>query len=421
MKVSVFSQVPYRQLADDYEQHHESVVTPPWDIVEPDELRASFRDSLDQLVHGARRGFDGVAFTEHAQTVWDMAPNPSLIGAAVGYATETEGLDVAICALGRSLGKAREPVRVAEEYAMLDCISGGRLLAGFPVGLAYDANVNNGVPPIETRARFDENLPLVLRAWSDPKPFAHNGKFSQYPSVNIWPRPLQQRPPVWITGIGNPATMQFTLDNGFGFNYFGMFGVKETGKRIFDRFWEIAEKSGHEKNPYRAGIMQAVCVGETDEEARRIYGKHVEVYFRQMIGGISMERLAMPGGIGLPGLQAIMRDPGDFGMYQRLRTATLDDLIEAGCVVLGSAETVAEQLSRIVDECGVGHFLAMLQVGSMPRDLTMENIDRFADGVLPHLRSIYADDAIDNHWWPERLGGTPTDVAGQKTHQLAEV
>lgn len=420
MKVSLFAQVPYRTLPEDFEQHHESVVTTPWSLTEPGEVRAAFKDSLDQLVHGARRGFDGVAFTEHGQSSYDMAPNPSLLGSALAYATESDALDVAICALGRSLGKSREPVRVAEEYAMIDCISGGRLLAGFPVGLAYDANVNNGVPPIETRARFDENLPLVLRAWEEQQPFAHNGKFSQYPAVNIWPRPLQARPPVWITGIGNPATMQFTFDNDFGFNYFGWFGVKKTGKRIFDRFWELADQHGLPRNPCRVGLMQTICVGETDAQAREVYGKHIEVFFRQMLGGIPMERLAMPGGIGIPGLQAIMRDPGDFGAYAQMRTATLDDLLDAGCVIIGSAATVAQQLTEIATDFGIGHLLAMLQVGSMGRDLTMENIDRFAEGVLPRLHEVFAGEDHEHRWWPERLGGTPA-TTGQDTRSLARI
>jgi len=123
MKVSLLTQVPIRTLPDDFEQRFESVVKTPWDLVDPDELRATYRDSLEAMM------------TEP-------------VAAAVAYATEAEGLDVAIYPVGRSLGKAKEPLRVAEELAMLDVISGGRLVAGFPVGLAYDANINNGPPPI---------------------------------------------------------------------------------------------------------------------------------------------------------------------------------------------------------------------------------------------------------------------------------
>ena len=254
MKIVAFAQNQYRNFPDDFQDRHEGTVTTPYALAEPGEVRAAFRDYLDYIMQAARSGFDGVAFTEHAQTTYDMIANPSLIGSAIGYATETEGLDVAVYPVGRSLGKAREPVRVAEEYAMIDCISGGRLMAGFPVGLMFDAAINNGVPPIEVRQRYTENLRLILRAWHDHEPFAWNGRFTQLPSVNIWPRPLQQPLPVWITGVGNPATMRLVLENNFGFNYFGWFGSELTARRVFDRFWEIADERRCARQPQPDGL-----------------------------------------------------------------------------------------------------------------------------------------------------------------------
>jgi len=225
MKVTYFQQVPYRTLPDDFEKRYaESVVTTPYfETTEPEGVRDAFRQALDECMHAARSGFEALAITEHGQSSYDMAPNPNILESALAYATEAEGIATGIYPLGRSLGKSREPLRAAEELAMIDNISSGRLIAGFPVGLPYDANVNNGVPPAETRLRFDENLELVLRAWKDPEPFAWNGRFHQHPVVNLWPRPMQQspRPPIFITGVGTPRTMEFCLERDFGFNYFG--------------------------------------------------------------------------------------------------------------------------------------------------------------------------------------------------------
>ena len=137
----------------------------PYSLTTRDGVYSSIRDFMDELMLGARAGFDGIAVTEHGQSSYDMMPNPDLVASALAYMTEAEGLDVAIFPMGRSLGKAREPIRVAEEYAFIDVLSGGRLVAGFPIGLHYDASINNGVPPIEIRPRFDENLELLLRAW----------------------------------------------------------------------------------------------------------------------------------------------------------------------------------------------------------------------------------------------------------------
>lgn len=407
MKINFFSQAAYRQFPADFEANYESCVSTPYSLTTPDTVYSSYRDFMDELMVAARSGFDGVVVTEHAQSSYDMVPNPSLIAATMAYATEAEGLDVAILPMGRSLGKSREPVRVAEEYAMVDVMSGGRLVAGFPVGLSYDASLNNGIPPISVRGRFNENLELVLRAWSDGKPFAWNGIHSQYPAVNIWPRPLQQRPPVYITGLGNPATMKVTLERDFGFNYFGWFGHKVTGRRIFDRFWEMADSLGLPRNPYRLGFMQIIAVGDTDEQARKEYAPHVEYFFRKALGSIPPDKLGLPGGIDINGVRALVRDPSDFGMYSRMKTATFDELVEAGCVIVGSAETVRQQIAEFTKDYGIGNLHAMLTFGSLPRELAMKNTRLFAEDVAPHLRNVWADSGHDHHWWPERLGGVP--------------
>ncbi|GAA3742071.1 LLM class flavin-dependent oxidoreductase [Salinactinospora qingdaonensis] len=409
MKVSYFQQVPYRHLPPDFQHQHESVVTTPYHgLVEPELVHTAFRDALSEITHAARAGFDAIAITEHGQSSYDMAPNPNLLAAAAAHLTEAEGLTTGIYPLGRSLGKSREPLRVAEELSMLDSISGGRLIAGFPVGLAYDANINNGVPPAETRLRFDENLELVLKAWQERESFPWNGRFHQYPLVNIWPRPMQEpHPPVFITGIGNPRTMEFCLERGFGFNYFGWFGAKVTGRRIFDRFWEIAGRLGKDDNPYRMGFMQAICVADTDAKAEKLFAEHAEYFFRKAIGSIPMERLALPGGIDIKGLEFLFRDPSDFGIYAQMREASFKELVEAGSVICGSPATVRDQITDFAREFRIGNLHAMLQFGSMPTDLAKDNISLFAEDVLPALREMWTEAGWQHHWWPKALGGAP--------------
>src|ERR1700743_773148 len=105
------------------------------------------------------------------------------------------------CPRPRRLSAAPEPSppnRIAEEYAMIDCISGGRLVAGFPTGLPSDATISNGVVPIEQRERYREALALVQKAWSAKEVFGWNRKHYQVPMVTLWPRPMQQpHPPIW--------------------------------------------------------------------------------------------------------------------------------------------------------------------------------------------------------------------------------
>ena len=126
MKITLFSQAAYRTLPDDFEKNFESVCNTPYALADNQEIYSSMRDFLDVLMCAARNGFDALGVTEHSQSSYDMVPNPSLVASALAYMTEAENLPVAIVPMGRSLGKAREPLRVAEEYAMIDAMCGGR-------------------------------------------------------------------------------------------------------------------------------------------------------------------------------------------------------------------------------------------------------------------------------------------------------
>jgi alkanesulfonate monooxygenase SsuD/methylene tetrahydromethanopterin reductase-like flavin-dependent oxidoreductase (luciferase family) len=410
MKVTYFQQAPYRHLPDDFSEKHEPTNTTPfYDVTEPAFVVEAYRNALDECMTAARAGFDAICVTEHAQASYDMSPNPDLSASAIAYATEVENIACGIYPVGRTLGKSREPLRVAEEQAMIDCISNGRLISGFPVGLPYDANINAGVPPLETRRRYDENLDLVLRAWTEPQPFPFNGKFTKAAHVNVWPRPVQNpRPPVWVTGIGNPNTMKMCLNRGFGFNYLGWFGAKGMAPRIIGRFKSVAEELGVPFNPLQIGFIQLIGVAETDKEARELYEEHIMYFCRRGAGNLAMNRLMLPGGIDIRGLEFIMRDPGDFGTVQ-LNVASYEELIEAGSWMIGSPETVRDQLIELATEVGIGNLLAMLQFGSMPTELAKRNIELFASKVMPELKPLFEDD-YDHHWWPERLGGTPMPV-----------
>src|ERR1700728_4014677 len=127
MKVSLAQQVPYRYMPDDFGDHHSSVVTAPYEVVDPGRMHESIVSAYAELMHAVRAGFDGIVVTEHNQSSYDISPNPTLLASAVAYAAQAEGLDTATPILARSLGKTREPLKIAEEYALLDCISGGRL------------------------------------------------------------------------------------------------------------------------------------------------------------------------------------------------------------------------------------------------------------------------------------------------------
>ena len=163
------------------------------------------------MLYAANAGLHGVCTNQHHQNVYGFMANPSLMGSVL--ARGTNGQNVAIIQLGSTLPSTTPPTRIAEEYAMLDCISGGRLVAGFPTGLPTDATISNGVVPVEQRERYREALALVMKAWSAKEIFAWNGKHYQLGMVNLWPRPIQQpHPPIWIPGSGISSTAEYVVE-----------------------------------------------------------------------------------------------------------------------------------------------------------------------------------------------------------------
>ena len=161
MKVCMFHLMPYRGLPADFDQRYKSAyIDPLWfDVADADKVGEYYNATLDELLFAAKSGFHGLCTNQHHQNVYGFMANPSIMAAVL--AKGTNGQNVAIVQLGSTLPSTSPPTRIAEEYAMLDCISGGRLVAGFPTGLPSDATISNGVVPIEQRERYREALALV--------------------------------------------------------------------------------------------------------------------------------------------------------------------------------------------------------------------------------------------------------------------
>src|SRR2546430_16193887 len=151
MKISAFHLMPPRELPVDFEKRYESVwVTPPW-WERPGARRVGeyYNWTLDELLYAAKCGFDGVCTNEHHQNAYGFMPSPNIMGSVL--AKLTNGSDVAIVQMGATLPTSNPPLRVAEEYAMLDCISGGRPLAGLPPGHPTDRRPGHRGTPMVAR------------------------------------------------------------------------------------------------------------------------------------------------------------------------------------------------------------------------------------------------------------------------------
>ncbi len=398
MKISMFHLMPYRDLPEDFTERYDSVwVDIPSDLFDPAKAHVMYNQSLDELEYGAAMGYDGICVNEHHSNAYGMMPSPTLMAASLARRTK----DVAIIVLGTSVALYNPPVRVAEEYAMLDCISGGRIVAGFPVGSSQDSNFAYSVNPAMLRERYHEAADLIVRAWTDPDVFSWDGKFSQLRYVNIWPRPIQKpHPPVWVPGGRSVETWDWTLEKGYLYAYLSYNGYK-LGKRVIDNFWKKAEEKNVEPNPYHAGFLQLVVVGESQSEIEEKYGPHVEYFVNKLNFHVRPGFTEAPGYRSIDSLKAgllgVTRGPDNKDAGRSWK-----DIASRAVVVAGTPSQVTEQLEDLIKSMRIGHLMVLNQIGSMPHDLAMENIRLTATKVLPNLRHIWRDKWEDK-WWPQPL------------------
>jgi len=397
MRFHWFHLMPYPDLPDDFKSKYRSVwVDVPSDLYDPEKGHRIYHEYLDQLEFADSLGFDGICVNEHHQNAYGLMPSPNLMGAALARRTSKAALVV----MGNSIALYNPPVRVAEEFAMLDVMSGGRLIAGFPVGTSMDTNFCYGQPPAVLRDKYDEAHRLIIQAWTRPEPFSFNGKYTQLRYVNIWPRPLQQpHPPIWIPGGGSIETWDFCLEHDYMYSYLSYYGYKRAAE-VMRGFWDKTESVGKALNPYRAGYAQIVCVADSDEEAERLYSPHIDYFFNRCLH-------VHPGFADAPGYrtQATLRagfTPQVGGVASAMRQPLRwKDFVENGFVIAGSAATVRETLREALTSMRVGNLMLLCQIGNMPDALTRENTQRFAHDVMPSLRDLWSD--YEDAWYPKPL------------------
>src|SRR6516164_8808608 len=160
MKFTWFNLLPWPYLPDDFREKNRSVwVDIDSRLFDPVKAHEVYNTYLDLLEYASTVGFDAIGCNEHHQNGYGIMPSPNIIAAALARRTKDTGLVV----LGNSIALYNPPVRVAEEFAMLDCISGGRLIAGFPVGTSMDTNYCYGQIPALTRDKYAETHELIMR------------------------------------------------------------------------------------------------------------------------------------------------------------------------------------------------------------------------------------------------------------------
>ena len=323
----------------------------------------AYQGMVERLQLVEELGFDWVSVSEHHYSPRLLTPNP--IVAAAFIAAHVKKLKIAL--LGPIVPQSN-PVRVAEELAMLDTLSQGRLVVGLLRGttneyLTYDLN------PTEARGRTDEGMELILKAWTEPHPFGWQGRHFQYRTVSIWPRPLQQpHPPTYALGTSRESC-EFAARHrlGCGVSY-GPFEVMAKATRYYR---EQCARHGWEPSPEQIIYRANMLVADTDDDA------HALLKAQSTRAPFELRK----------GVREAVSAVDARNIAGEARPAVVTGALPT--TFIGSPDTVVEQVRRARDVIGAGVLdLSLHPPGSRDVEPLMRALERFGKKVLPRIREL---------------------------------
>ena len=251
MKITSFNLMSYADIDLSVKDKFRSAwVLLPNSYFDPVKGHALYNRYLDELELADELGFDGVAVNEHHQTAYGLMPSPVVTASAL--ARRTKQCRIAI--LGNAFCLRENPLTLAEEHAMIDVITGGRLVTGFVRGVGTEY-FSMGANPVHSLERHKEAAELVVRAWTETGPFSFEGKHFHLEYVNLWPRPFQKpHPPIWCPSQGSLETIEWAAHPDRKFVYLQNYSPRESVGRYLDMYRDIAlRKYGYEASSDRIG------------------------------------------------------------------------------------------------------------------------------------------------------------------------
>ncbi len=376
MKFVFFHLMPYPYLPDDFDERYPSPsLTFPSSHFDRETGTRLYHRYLDELEHAESVGFDGIAVNEHHQSAYGLMPSPNIMAAALARRTSTAQIMV----LGNQIGIRGNPLRVAEEIAMLDHLTNGRIVSGFVRGIGWEYFAHS-INPTRSRDRFNEAHDLIIKAWTSDEMFQWISPNYEYRYVNLWPRPLQQpHPPVFIPGAGSTETMRFVAEKRY--TYMSVYAPTRVVRRWFDGYRGAAAELGYEPDPEKIGLSIPIYVADTDERAHREAREQVLWLFHK---GLKQgpELVSPPGYMSPSSMRGVLMA----GM-KPFAEQSYEDLLAGGYIIVGSPDTVVARLRELRDELGFGLLIGLFAIGGLTHEQTVRSMDLFGAQVMPALRA----------------------------------
>jgi alkanesulfonate monooxygenase SsuD/methylene tetrahydromethanopterin reductase-like flavin-dependent oxidoreductase (luciferase family) len=324
-------------------------------------------------------GFDGIMLNEHHNAPFCMQAKCNIFASILAAITQR----VKIVLLGNPLPLAEDPLRLAEELAMIDMISKGRLVSGFVRGGGQE-QLATGMNPAYNRERFEEAHELVVKAWTQEGPFRFEGSHYHHRVVNPWAVPLQKpHPRVWIPGVLSKETIIWAAQKGYP--YIALSTEIEATKRIWETYDKVAQEHGHQGGPEFRGYLQRCHVAETEEKAME--NARQFMWMQGEFTGLAHPVWSSPSGYFSPSYRTAFVEYA-VGRRSNPRGAAFEDQIENQQIIAGTPKTVIPKIRRLLEETRPSIMGFWANDGFVSHADTRNCIRLMGEEVLPAVREI---------------------------------
>jgi alkanesulfonate monooxygenase SsuD/methylene tetrahydromethanopterin reductase-like flavin-dependent oxidoreductase (luciferase family) len=341
-----------------------------------------FNHYIEDKIYAEQAGFDWIGSNEHHFSPYGMMPNPNLVGAVVAHRTSRAGI-----LQSGNIVPITNPIRIAEEYAMIDVISGGRLVAGFMRGIPHEYVAYN-ISPDESYGRMYEAIELIKKAWSSPEPFGWEGQYYKFRAVSIWPRPVQQPYPRMMMSASSDASARLAAEVGSSAGFLRIADF-DSARRQIKVYMDRARECGWEPTADDVMIGMNCCIAPTYEEAKAILENGQKYFFGVLGGGIrTAQRLVIQ-------KTRYFHDEGAADKFlaksKVQKEVSFDERVERGLIVCGTPEMAIEQIKRIHAELGNGRMNLSIKIGDIADAHVTRTLDYLRDIVFPAVRHLGED------------------------------